>query len=206
MIGVFIGIAVAIITIIGVRKIDKNAHCFNIITGAVCGIVVFFLYAIISINFNNCVEYVTEEKMIDSVDIVALKDTSSLEGKMYLGAGRIEDEEYYGYYKDTEYGRTPGKLEIYNTVRPVYINYISEDETPHIDQYALVGYPVLKEEPNIWVSLPVYFTYKDNVIGDVLGEESVLKPLLSTENYDHFRYEIYIPEGSIQENYVVDME
>lgn len=150
----------------------------------------------------------TETSMVvASQDIVALKDDSSMSGSFFLGSGYIGEREYYVYCADTQHGYKVDKLAADSENTPVYIKYISFDETPHIDRYSMVSQKTLIKKANIWFSIYGYIKYSKYKPGDIVSETIKSPPLFSsTEHYNNYRYVIYIPEGSIQENYEIDLE
>lgn len=135
---------------------------------------------------------VSEIKVNSSTEIVALADSSEISGKHFLGSGSIGENDYYVYYVETEHGFKREK----SHASSVYLKYIPNNETPHIDKYSHITQKVLVKKPeNAWLSLVWYLCYKNTDVGDVLEK---------TTSSSHTI--IYIPEGTIQENYILDLE
>lgn len=150
-------------------------------------------------------------EIVATQEIIALQDVSSVSGQFFLGSGFVGKTEYYAYYTKTEFGYRKGKpISADNQLTPVYINYISGDAKPHIDQYAIVTYETLTKKPSIWTSIFAYFQYKGIEVGTVLGAVRQSPALLGSVDdpgyRDKFRIEIHVPEGSIKENYEIDLE
>lgn len=217
MIGIIISIIAVIIFFTIIRK-DKNSRPPNykpwgLVGDALiifcCATVIFFTTDGIVAATQRPTETTTTE-LVASQEIVALKDNSNVSGQFFLGSGSVNQEEYYVYYTVTEHGYKKEKLSADSTLHPVYIKYISDNETPHIDLYSTVTRKTLTKAPNSWLSLIHYFEYKNYKVGDVVEETvnspNVLQASGDNNYYDNFRIEIYIPEGSIQENYVIDLE
>jgi hypothetical protein len=66
---------------------------------------------------------------VDDKEIVALKDNQNVNGHFYLMGGYVNEELYYYYAEETEYGYKTEKVEADNC----YIKYT--DEQPHIEKY-----------------------------------------------------------------------
>lgn len=147
-------------------------------------------------------------EIVASQEIIALQDNSDIQGSFFLGSGSINNRDYYVYYYKTEYGYKQNKLYLDNDWTPVYLHYIPQGGTPHIDQYALVEHTTLIKKPSIWLSLIEYLQYKDMEIGETISEIKSMGSLFITDPsvYDNYRIEIHIPEGSIKEGYIIDLE
>ncbi len=147
----------------------------------------------------------TEVEVVDSSEIVALQDTSSVSGSFFLGSGSVNNNDYYVFYIDTESGYKREKINADSDSAPVYIKYITSDnEVPHIDSYDIRVRKTLKADPR-WFSVFASGKYRSFNVGDVISEEETWY-YTDEHSPDDFRYEIYIPEGSIQENYVIDLK
>lgn len=110
------------------------------------------------------------------------------------GFGSTSEEEYYVLYVEKEYGYQRIKLDAYD--KNLYIEYIEDDETPHIDVHGQKMRKYLKEEPSL-ICFSTYFKYKDYKIGDCIG----------TWTYnDTEKTIIYVPKGTILEDYKIDLQ
>lgn len=79
----------------------------------------------------------------------------------------------------------------------VTLRYCTDKETPKIEEYTTIDQSVLTKKPTFWDNfLLEYSRYKDNNVGDVVEEHP------STFFDDEVtKTIIYIPKGSIQNNY-----
>lgn len=166
---------------------------------------------IAGISFHCSVVKTTETtEKVASVQIVALQDNQSLNGRFFLGSGSVNNKNYYAFYCETENGYKYETLDAQSSSHPVYIKYItSEAETPHVDRYAIIERKIYTGKTNpLWFSLIAALEYGANSPGDILSEETLSPPWYSSKDgyLDNFRYEIVIPEGSIQQNYTIDLE
>lgn len=64
-----------------------------------------------------------------SIELVALKDNSAVNGNFFLGTDTIDEDQYYFYLTKTEKGIQQRKLK--NT-SDVYLNYAENGDTPRI--------------------------------------------------------------------------
>ena len=150
------------------------------------------------------IETTQSSELIKSEEIISLRDTSALDGNFFLGCGSVGEDEWYVYYTETEYGYKKNKVSADNSARPVYLKYISEGESPRIDEYGWVTRKVLKDK-SFFLSLFGYIKLSQYNVGDEISA-TYSEYGLGGGKADDRRYEIYIPEGSIKEDYVVDME
>ena len=147
----------------------------------------------------------THVEVVNSTEIVALQDNSSVSGSFFLGSGSVDNTDYYVFYINTETGYKREKLNADSQSNPVYIKYITSDnEVPHIDSYGINTRKTLAANPR-WFSVYASLIHKEHKVGDVISEEPSLG-YINTYNPDDFRYEIFIPAGAIQENYVIDLK
>lgn len=215
MVGIFIGIVVFVLIL---RALKKDLDEYNkqnkkqdklgfgefalSLLGAVLAfaIVDLLLFPVAQpTQTTKTVELVTTQK------IVALQDNSSVDGSFFLGCGSIDSNDYYVFYVETENGYQREKLNAYSAERPTYVKYISADtETPHVDYYCVVSRETVDKEATPWLSITSYIKYNEYEVGDVVLEEASV-PLFK-ENPDDYRIEIYVPEGSILENYNIDLK
>lgn len=129
-----------------------------------------------------------EYKLIESQNIVALQDNSNTSGRFFLGSGTVNGSMYYCYYIDTDEGYKYQQINTNESGTDVVIKYCGENETPHIDKYDKYTIPTSNKDWG-WVFNPVLIAPQ--------SKEAVFSP---TKVY------IYLPEGTIDENYKVDLE
>lgn len=148
-------------------------------------------------NFYTDTEYSYDE-LDSSTKIIALKDRQTTEGNFFLGFGSVDNSDYYCYYTENDAGDI-----VFNKISTndnVKLRYCSSEEQPNVKIYNQVKKEILVKEPNIWTSsLLDYIYYHKYSVGDVIKTSS------STHHY-YQQTVIYIPEGSIEQNYKIDME
>lgn len=90
-------------------------------------------------------EEAIEFKQVEDTPIIALKDNQNTEGHFYLTGGYVNENLYYYYAIETEFGYKTEKIKADNA----YIKYTNEQ--PHIERYEggfaddwryLFGFPV----------------------------------------------------------------
>ena len=148
------------------------------------------------------ISYTDTEYSYDELDsstkIIALKDRNTTEGNFFLGFGSVDNSDYYCYYTENDAGDI-----VFNKISTndnVKLRYCSNGEQPNVKIYNQVKQEILVKEPNIWTSpLPDYISYHKYSAGDVIKTSS-------SPYYNHQQTVIYIPEGSIEQNYKIDME
>lgn len=215
MIGITIGIAVAVALIVAELKLTKKQrgefHAGCVPLYMLIGLLAAFAVDLIAwgIFSGVAIESTKTTEIVASKEIVALQDNSSATGSFFLGSGSVDNKNYYTFYYKSENGYKYMTLDVEDWDNPVYIKYIASDaETPHIDRYAIVERKSLNTDINpVWFSLIAFGKYGKYAAGEVYSERETISALLeSTDYYDNFRYEIHIPEGSIQQNYTIDLE
>lgn len=187
----------------------KNFLYSIIVTGTVFIIVI----GVFGLCFNIIDEPFSEEQYditnysvtVGSNNIVALQDGNQVEGRssqnLFLGSGRINEKMYYCCYIETENGYQFYKISPED--ENVYVKYCDKDEQPRIEQNRTYEKAVLKEKPenSFWYSLSLYYKTKDMKIGDVLWDREKELDLFEKK----FSYTIYVPKGSIVNDYKIDM-
>lgn len=196
-------------------RFDKDWIIFAIVVAIAIGTLtnlVGFIFTYDSYSYDK--DVVVDTTISETREIIALQDKDAEEGK-YLGVGVLGTgvssgsngtKTYYCWYEKTEYGYKYNKISPEDT--NVYIDYCQDDETPTIQkQYDVITrYTILKKKPNLWKSnIFSYLKYQKYNVGDVLAEEDDTKTFIG-DDYRSSRTVIYVPEGSIQENYTIDME
>lgn len=131
----------------------------------------------------------------DTIEIYNLEDNTSANGTFFLGSGKYNNKTYYCYYMLTKDGY------MYDKISPedykIYMNYINDDEKPHIDTLCKTRVKVVNNEYYWLVSLKALLKPEEYKVGTII----------STKTFPYFKqYKIYIPKGTIDENYKIDME
>jgi hypothetical protein len=106
--------------------------------------------------------------MVSDTKIIALKDNQNVSGSFYIMGGYVDEDLYYYYATETEFGYKTEKVKADNA----YIKY-TDGET-HIEKY--VG-EFANDSANFWG-----FPMCDN------------------------RYIIYCPDGTVTNEFIVDLE
>lgn len=217
MIGIFVHIAVGITSFFiftsskfmykqGIFPSEKKKY-FNIVV-VICAFisaVSFIIVDAIVAHALSPTEVIKSCEIINSQEIVSVKDSSSEEETYFYVSGNGADVSDYVCFIPGEHGLQ--NITIHGeTVHPVYVKYISEKEEPRVDQYGVVKRTILKSKPSIWGSIINYFGYKNTAVGTVVSEEIVDEPdflniyvnvsTSSTDKFDDYRYEICVPEGA----------
>lgn len=210
---IFFIIAAIIITIFAQK--DAKAHntafdnndkwCIACCTVLIACLVEFCAFAVYS---KRNVEITKTPEVVASVDLITLQDNSSATGSFFLGSGSLNNKTHYAFYYETEHGYKYETIDAESTRYPVYIRYIPSEETPHIDRYSVVERRTMTADgSNAWcVSIIAWLEYRQYDAGDLISAETTSPALLYSDTYDNWRYEIYIPEGSIKTNYAIDLQ
>lgn len=129
-----------------------------------------------------------EYKLVESHNIIALQDSSNTSGTFFLGCGTVGSSMYYCYYIDTDDGYKYQQIKVSSDDVDVSIKYCKEKETPHIEKYD--EYKIKTCDKNWgWVFNPALIAPRANQ--SVLSAQKIY---------------IYLPEGTIDENYKVDLQ
>ncbi len=213
MISIILGIVTFVTLFFLVKKWRKEGVGVTYFLAVLLGVFAFAFSDVIamSVVYGTSAEIQETTEMVASQEIVVLNDSSATSGQFFLGSGSVNNTHYYAFYVKTENGYKYETLEAESSRYPVYIKYItSEAEAPHIDRYALIERQVWNSHTDpLWFSILAHFLYGSYEAGDVISEETHTTPALyasSLDYYDNFRYEIYIPEGSIRQDYIIDLE
>lgn len=192
-------------------KKDKSIKCgsrifvvFGMLASLCISAIVFGIvdFAVFMFTEYDYIETEYYEEIISTENITALQDTKATEGSFFVGTiagtgggfGSTSEYEYYILYVEKESGYQRIKLDAYD--KNLFIEYIEDDETPHIDYYSNKKRKYLEEKPDK-TSFFLYNKYKDYKEGDSLGTW--------TSNYVN-KTVICVPEGTILENYNIDMQ
>lgn len=106
--------------------------------------------------------------IVSDTKIIALKDNQNVSGRFYIMGGYVDEDLYYYYAVETEFGYKTEKIKASN----VYIKY-TDGET-HIERY---GGEFANSGVNFWAM-----------------------PMCDD------RYIIYVPDGTVTNEFVVDLE
>ena len=127
------------------------------------------------------VSYTSNIKMHEEIEssqtIVNLKDNRDTKGHFFIGTGYVGTEAYYYYYYQTKSGSYKA-----NKIETDKCEIIYTNDTPHID--TIIQIPDEEQTKN-WLTLSW---------------------LLSLQTSSNERYKIYVPEGSITDEFSIDME
>ncbi len=179
--------------IIGVKTEFFYDNFFGVIKCIGVAAVAIFLPNLLSMS--DCFENKT---IIETnvQEIVALQDTAQANGRYFLGAGTYQEEMYYFYYIETEKGY------VFNKLSPerenVYIKYIQGEAPPRIEEACEYSIQVVREEPSFWWDILAWNRLKDYSVGDIYKKQPKL--------FSSPTYTIYVPEGSIVEEYNIDLQ
>lgn len=151
-------------------------------------------------------EMITETIIEYENNLLNLQDTSQSEGKFvgfsYFGTGAAygsnKEKLYYCFYEETTYGYKFQKISPED--QEIYLQYINDNEQPKFtkEYEQKKRIKIVKRKPSIWwSSISDYIRYNKLNIGDTI-EENV--------GASDYRQVLYIPSGSIVEDYKIDME
>lgn len=122
----------------------------------------------------------SEVTIIDTQEITTLKDNNESSGHAFIGTGSVNTNTYYYYYAKSDDGVKMQKL---NADKCTIIE--SSTETPHIDTVIM---DVSKETK------------------DTLAYKLLSNPIISLKSVISKSYKIYVPEGSLTEDFIIEME
>ena len=106
--------------------------------------------------------------VVSDTKIIALKDNQNVNGSFYILGGYVDEDPYYYYATETEFGYKTEKMKADNA----YIKYT--DNEPHIERY----------------------------VGDFANEGTYFWGFPMCDD----RYIIYVPEGTVTNEFNVDLE
>lgn len=148
---------------VGIGTCIMESFLAILVSCAVTLLVVLFSSVVVS-SCDNVIEY---NKASDT-KIIALKDNQDISGSFYIMGGYVDEDLYYYYATETEFGYKTEKVKAEN----VYIKY-TDGET-HIERY--VG-EFANDGNNLW--------------GFPMCDD---------------RYIIYVPDGTVTNEFIVDLE
>lgn len=178
------------------EKATKISFGECLFTIAISSVVIIIVSAIPAIFVDYTDIKYSYNDLESSTKIIALKDNNRTEGQFFLGCGSINNSNYYCYYTETNDGNI-GYNQI-STNDNVKLRYCSNKEQPKVDIYNEVAQTILIKKPNFLTSsLFSYIEYYKYTVGDVVD---------TSISSRHQQTIIYIPEGSIQQEYNIDLE
>ena len=170
MIWFIIGFIVAVVIIVYIcldewnDLVDKiGLSVITVLTSFLLSCLVLLLASVII----SCTAEIEYDKASDT-KIVALKDNQNVNGSFYIMGGYVDEDLYYYYATETEFGYKTGKI----SAEDAYIQY-TDGET-HIERY---DGKFANEGVNLWAF-----------------------PMCSN------RYIIYCPDGTVTNEFNVDLE
>lgn len=122
---------IAIIVLIVSTVLDFSYYDFleNLALASLRGLIIFFIWILLT-GLWLCTGKKIDEKIIETKNILSIKDNSSITGSWSLFSGKIEEIDYYFYWVKTEKGNTREKAE----ADSVYI--VEQDiEQPYYKKY-----------------------------------------------------------------------
>lgn len=191
---IIIAVALVAAIILGVKTEIFGDNLF-----AVIGCVLAVAFMIFLSNLFCMPDYFENKTIIETTkmqEIATLQDTTQANGRYFLGTGTYQEEMYYFYYVETENGY------VFNKLSPerenVYIKYIQGEASPRIEEACEYSVLAVKEKPSFWWNIFSWICLKDYSVGDIYEK----KPTL----FSSPTYTIYVPEGSIVEEYDIDLQ
>ena len=170
MIWFIIGFIVSVLIIINIFRDDWN-DWFEKIFGSILVLflllLISFLVLIISSSIVSCCAEIDYNVSSDT-KIIALKDNQNVNGSFYIMGGYVDEDLYYYYATETEFGYKTEKVKADNA----YIKY-TDDET-HIERY----------------------------VGEFVNDGTYLLGFPMCND----RYIIYCPDGTVTNEFNVDLE
>lgn len=129
-------------------------------------------------SFNYTIDIKLSDEVKSSQNIVKFKDNRDLQGGFFIGCGEVNTEQYYYYYYKTDKGSYKA-----SKIKADDCEIIYTKDTPHIDT-------IVKSADKKATENPLTFGPLLSLIISGTGE----------------KYKIYIPEGSITDDFSIDME
>ena len=161
-----------------------------------CTVIICLLAFVISVWSEDKFEYDNSERYIlsESNDLYAIKDSSSTSGTFFVLYGNVNSEDYYKVYIETEDGLSLKKYK----ADTCYLRFIDDYETPHIDKeiYQKREIKTITSKSK-WILLSAFFGkyHEGDVVSDSGWQETW-----------RYRTIIYVPEGSVTQDFELDME
>ena len=129
-------------------------------------------------SFKYTIDIKLSDEVKSSQSIVNFKDNHDLQGGFFIGCGEVHTEQYYYYYYKTDKGSYKA-----SKIKADDCEIIYTKDTPHIDT-------IVKSADEKATENPLTF-----------------EPLLSLRiSGTGEKYKIYVPEGSISDEFSIDTE
>lgn len=129
-------------------------------------------------SFKYTIDIKLSDEVKSSQSIVNFKDNRDLQGGFFIGCGEVNTEQYYYYYYKTDKGSYKASKIKADDCEIIYTN-----DTPHID--TIVQVPDEEQTKN-WLTLSWMLSIRTSFSSD--------------------KYKIYVPEGTITDDFSIDME
>lgn len=147
---------------------DKE-YVIGIFLSVLAGVTVFLLFGTICTAISSAVKDESMNiELVESQNIIALKDSQNIDGQFYLMGGYVKDDLYYYYAKETEFGYKCDKVKASDSF------VIYTDGQPKIETYEATSFK------RWWMY--IYAIPK------------------------HTHYSIYVPAGTVTNEYKIDLE
>ena len=151
---------------------------FGILSFTSCIVCIIVLF--VSWSYTHSIEFNSSEKIVSNQMIVNLKYSSNVKGGFFIGTGSVGSEQYYYYYYITD--TNTYKL---SKLRTDDCEIVYTDSTPHIEKIVQVYTPDKQSANNCLTLDPVLAFRTPSTSG---------------------KYKIYIPEGTITTDFILDAE
>lgn len=110
-------------------------YVLGIFISALAGIAVFLFCGLICLGISSCVKDESMNiELVDSQNIIALKDSQNIDGQFYLMGGYVKEDLYYYYAKETEFGYKCDKVKASDS----FVVYT--DGQPKIETYKATSF------------------------------------------------------------------
>mgnify|MGYP001216093432 CR=1 FL=1 len=165
---VFIVIVIACVAMVSSMADSWYEYIVLPIAGLLLGCV---LGSVVALGTGGLIEAISTKEYVKTQEesLLAINDTSSTEGRFFLGSGYVEGKMKYIYI--------------------VSMNEEMQMKSAFIDNVKLVYSDDLKVE-----------TYSAEF------KSKFIKFLLREPNFSDDQYKIYIPEGTIKQDYIIDLQ
>ena len=159
--------------------LEKGWIFAGVIALALTGIMIWFIGS----TFSGMILYKFKgntEEYYTSWNITAMQDNLNTHGRFYIRRGYIETDLCYYYTYPTKNGLKSG----YIPANKTYLNYTTDK--PHIERYS-------RRWNKSWIK---WFTYLD-------AQDCTT---YSTYSTDDVYYKVYVPEGSVEQSFNIDLQ
>lgn len=157
------------VVIIAYNLFSDREYLIGILASTAMGVVVFLLSGIICVAISYAIKDGNMNiELVESQNIVALKDSQNIDGQFYLMGGYVKEDLYYYYAKETEFGYKCDKVKASDSF------VIYTDGQPKIETYEATSFK------HWWIyiyAIP-----------------------------EHTHYSIYVPAGTVTNEYKIDLE